>query len=279
MKLSTAALACMDHLTLAAIMPSLTKHEVAAINSLRGGDQTGAVARKKIHAAVRKQFEQTQTLRASIFQYAKARFAKQQETQPMTTSADSLLEERIGKSRDTQAMLRDAIAKYAQQHPGATKQDCIDKVLLGPVVKEMVENERRLDELAKADNTLPKHRATADIDFSQPGVRGKTGYDASVADTHPQQPHGSGGPQSNYDPETVIRDHHELLADIASGKVTENDPKFKALRQLEMKGLYERKRLSHELRLHRECSSPCTPCAGAPWAAAVYLRFLPPLPY
>jgi hypothetical protein len=65
---------------------------------------------------------------------------------------------------------------------------------------------------------------------TQAPVLGQTGYDPSVHETKPRNSAAGENP--------IIRDHHQLLADIAGGKVNETDPKFRALRELELKRLY-----------------------------------------
>lgn len=175
-----------------------------------------------MYGAVRKQID-------GVYRYAKQCFAEAEKEKKMVTTTD-LLQERVAKSRDTQRMLSDAITKYAAAHPGATRADCIDKILYSPTVREMIENEHRLDELTKlGGGTLPEPGATSNIDFNTP-VRGRTGYYSSVIVNNPRNQAAGENP--------IIRDHHQLLADIASGKVNETDPKFKALRELELERIF-----------------------------------------
>jgi hypothetical protein len=236
MKLSTALLATLPRREFAALTDSgcINKGDLRTITALRAGDQTGETAKRRVFGAVKKQFshadKQAQKLARGIYEYAKRQFEKQERTNPMTTATD-LFEERVAKSRDTQRMLSDAITKYAAAHPGATRADCIDKILYSPEVKKMVQLELQLDKLTKAKNTLPQPGATTNIDFSQPGTRGRTGYDPSVADTHPKNQAAGENP--------TVRDHHQLLADIASGKVPYTDPKVSALVALERKRIFE----------------------------------------
>jgi hypothetical protein len=146
MRLSTALLATLPRREFAALIASgcISKGDLRAINGLRAGDQTGAVAKRKVYSAVKKQC-------ADIYRYAQKRFAEgQKQETSMVTTTDDLVAERVGKSRDTQAMLRDAVAKDQRANPGRRKADSIDKVLLGPVAKEMRQLELRLDELTKA---------------------------------------------------------------------------------------------------------------------------------
>jgi hypothetical protein len=89
----------------------------------------------------------------------------------------------------------------------------------------MVDLERRMAKLG--GGTLPRHRSTADIDFSQPGIRGRTGYDASVDGRPPHNP--------DKGEEPTIHDHNQLLEDIKSGKVPFSDPRVSALVRLERK--------------------------------------------
>ena len=156
-----------------------------------------------------------------------------------TTSAEDLLQERVAKAADIQKGLREAIRDVAAANPGMSRRDAIDKVLFGPGVRTMVALEKQIDAVVKAKNTLPQHRATTDIDFMTP-VRGEIGYGPGVDARRPGTATATGGPQSGADLNPIIRDHHQTLADIASGKISETDPKFRALRALEMKRLYEK---------------------------------------
>jgi hypothetical protein len=63
-------------------------------------------------------------------------------------------------------------------------------------------------------------------------VRGRTGYDASVDGRPPHNPDKGENP--------IIRDHHQLLDDIKSGKVAYNDPKASALVALERKRIFDK---------------------------------------
>jgi hypothetical protein len=207
------------------------------IAGLRSGDQTGAVARRKIFSTIGKQFaerKQMQKLAVGIYQYAKRKFEEKQETQPMTTvtTADDLLQEHIDKAASRQAMLRDAIAQDQRANPGRSRADSIDKVLYSRPVADMVQLEEELTKLGVNTGTLPKHRTTASIDFSQPGVRGRTGYSSADAVTHPRNQAAGENP--------IIRDHHQLLEDIKNNKVPYTDPKVQALVALERKNVMER---------------------------------------
>jgi hypothetical protein len=63
-------------------------------------------------------------------------------------------------------------------------------------------------------------------------TRGRIGYDSSVDDRPPHNP--------DKDEAPTIRDHHQLLDDIKSGKVLWNDPKVSALVALERKQIFEK---------------------------------------
>jgi hypothetical protein len=63
-------------------------------------------------------------------------------------------------------------------------------------------------------------------------VLGRTGYDASVSDNHPQNPDDG--------EDVAIHDHNQLLEDLKSGKVPWNDPRASALVALERKRIFEK---------------------------------------
>jgi hypothetical protein len=225
--LALATMACLSQRALNATIASgvLSKSDLAVINGLRAGGGAEA-AHDRLVGAVRKQFVERDLVRKVIEAYARAAVNKETEMTLTRVVAD-----RVEKAGTEQKLYSDLIKAYQREHPGATRADCIDKVLFGPGAKRLVELDHEIGALAKAKNTLPQPR-TADIDFSQPGVRGRTGYDSSVNDSPPHNPDAGENP--------VIRDHHQLLADIAAGKVNETDPKFKALRELELKRLYQK---------------------------------------
>jgi hypothetical protein len=267
MKLSTALIAGLPQRELNAVIDSgcVSKSDQRVITALRAGDHTGAAAKRRVFEAVKKKFAAAEMLKRGIYEYARQRFEEETEMRlPMgdihrgkyfskrrapylyvkkagagsasvpigpdetEESVVDLLEERVSKARSTQAMLGDAIKKYQAARPGCNRADAIDKILFSPVVSQMVELEHRIDKLGAGG--LPQHRATTDIDFSQPGTRGRIGYDASVADTHPQ--HQDAGE------EPTIHDHNQLLADIASGKIPFSDPRVSALVRLERKRVF-----------------------------------------
>jgi hypothetical protein len=223
MRLSTALLATMPRREFSALVDAgcIDKGDLRTITALRAGDSTGAVAKQRIFETVKKRFAPADTrmqkLARGVYEYAKQRFAEQEK--PMT---DLLLEERVAKSRDTQAMLSNAVKAYQQQHPGATRADCIDKILYSPEVTKMLQLERQLDEVAKARNTLPQQKPGTMLTRHNTGVpvRGTTGYDSSVADTHPQNPDNG--------EEVTIRDQNEILEGLKSGRIPYNDPRASA---------------------------------------------------
>jgi hypothetical protein len=218
MKLALATLACLPRRELDAVFNAgcLSKAEIGAVNALRssGGRANDAIAKKKLTAALHKHFagaasKQMQKLARGVYEYAKHRFAEQQEIKLMTT-ADDLLQEHVSKSRDTQRMLRDTIRKYQAAHPGCNRADAIDAVLFSGTTREMVALEHRIDDVAKAKNTLPQPRATTHIDFSNP-LRGTAGYNADLDAAHPGTAHASGGPQSGKEPQPKIEDANDVL--------------------------------------------------------------------
>jgi hypothetical protein len=166
--------------------------------------------------------------RTLIEDYARIRV---EEVLPMP----SLLEQNVGKAADTQRALREAIAEYQAAHPGCNRQDAIDKILLSPAVGDLVKAERRLTELQKlGGGSLPTPRPGAmhRTHNDAAPVRGRTGYDAGVDDRRPFNPDSGENP--------IIRDHHQVLDDIKSGKVLWNDPKVSALVALERKQIFEK---------------------------------------
>jgi hypothetical protein len=228
--LALATMACMNQRAVDAAIDSgaLTKRDIAVVNGLRarGG---GVVAHRKLVGAIRKQFAERDQARKEIEAYARDRVKKETEM-TLAKLTDRVVADRVEKARAEQQLYSELIKTYQREHPGATKADCIDKVLFGAGAKRLVELDREIGALAKAKNTLPQPR-TADIDFSQPGVHGRTGYDASVSGTHPQNP--------DVGEEISIRDHHQVLNDIKSGKLLWNDPKVQALVALERKRIFE----------------------------------------
>jgi hypothetical protein len=94
--------------------------------------------------------------------------------------------------------------------------------------------ERQLDELVKADNTLPTprqgtmHRTHND---DAPPIRGRVGYDRSVAVTHPKNPDNG--------EEVTIHDQNEILEGLKSGKIPYNDPRASAQVALERKRIFD----------------------------------------
>lgn len=272
MKLSTALLAALPSRELAAVIDAacIDKADLRTITALRAGDQTGGVAKRRVFEAVKKKFAAAEMLKRGIYEYARQRFEEETEMRlPMgdvhrgkyfskrrapymyvkkqgagsgstfVSTPDEIEEptadlvaERVNKARDMQLMLGDAIKKYQAAYPGCNRADAIDKILFSPTVRQMVENEHRLDELMKlGGGKLPQPRATTDIDFSQPGVRGRTGYDANVAATHPKNP-GKGE-------EVTIHDQNEVLEGIKSGRIPYNDPRVSAQVALERKRIFE----------------------------------------
>jgi hypothetical protein len=228
--LALATMACLSQRALdaAADAGCLSKSDLRTIAGLRasGGRCSGDIAKSRLMGSVRKQFAERDVLRKAI--EAHARDAASKETE---MTEDRVVADRVEKARTEQRLYADLIKAYAAEHPGATKADCIDAVLLGPVGKRMVELDRAIDALAKAKNTLAQPGPTTNIDFGTPGVRGGTGYDASVADTHPRNQAAGENP--------IIRDHHETLNAIKSGKLLWNDPKVQALVALERKRIFE----------------------------------------
>jgi hypothetical protein len=230
-----ATIACLSQRALAAAIASgaLSKSDVAVVNGLRAGRRAlgHQVAHRKLVGAIRKQFveraEHDDRVRKAIKAYARDAVKKETEMAMSRVVAD-----RVEKARAEQQLYGDLIKAYAREHPGATKADCIDKILFGAGAKRLVELDREIDALAKAKNmnTLPQPGATSNINFNTP-VHGRTGYDSSVADTHPRNQAVGENP--------IIRDHHQLLDDIASGKVLWNDPKVSALVALERKRIFE----------------------------------------
>jgi hypothetical protein len=237
MKLSGALLATLPRRELEAVLNtgSVSKADQRAISALRAGDPgDGQVAKQRIFATIRKQFadkhRKTEMLAEGIYQYAKQRFTEQEK--PMT---DVLLEERVNKARDTQAMLHDAVRKYQAAHPGCNRADAIDKILFSPTVREMVDLDHRMDELAKlGGGSLPTpgpgrmHRTHNDA----APVRGRTGYDSSVDGRPPHNPDAGEEP--------TIHDQHEILEGIKSGKIPFNDPRASAQVALERKNIFKR---------------------------------------
>jgi hypothetical protein len=148
-----------------------------------------------------------------------------------------LVEQNVAKSRDVQAALREAIAAHRVAHPGRNRQDAIDAVLLSGPIADLHKSERCLAEMEKgrANRQGSQHAAAASrndrIDFMTP-IRGQTGYDASVDGRRPHDPHKGETP--------IIRDHHQVLDDIKSGKLLWNDPKVSALVALERKQIFEK---------------------------------------
>jgi hypothetical protein len=181
--------------------------------------------------AVTKQFvERAQTLskaRILIEDYARKRV---QEVMPMPT----LVERNVAKAADTQRALREAIAEYQASHPNANRADVIDKILFSRPVSDLHQAERRETALQKlGGGNLPTpppgtmHRTHND---SAP-VHGRTGYNSADDDRPPHNPDAGENP--------IIRDHHETLRDIASGKLNWADPKVSALVALERKRVFE----------------------------------------
>jgi hypothetical protein len=211
---------------------ALSKSDIAVVNALRSGGGHRA-AHGKMIGAIRKQFtERAQhdaQVRKAVEDYARAAVKKETEKMSLT---DHVLADRVDKARTEQKLYGDLIKAYAKEHPLASRQDCVDAILLGPIGKKLVELDREIDALAKAKNTLAQPPHTGAIDFSQPGVRGRTGYSSADNDTHPQNPDDGEG--------VTIHDYHQLLEDLKSGKVPWNDPKVSALVALERKHVFEK---------------------------------------
>jgi hypothetical protein len=207
MKTSVGLLACLPGNVLQAMVDAgaLDRTEIVAIKALRG---SGVSKRRMMSHAPEPEISKT-------------------------TTAHDLVAERVAEAADIQKGLRESIRDVQAASPGMTRSDAIDKVLYGRGVREMVGLEKRIDDTVSklGGGALPQHRATTDINFSTPGVHGRTGYDSGVADTHPKNQAAGENP--------IIRDHHELLDDIKSGKVLRNDPKVSALVALERKQIFE----------------------------------------
>jgi hypothetical protein len=125
---------------------------------------------------------------------------------PMSTP----VEQKVAKARDTQQALHDAIIGYQREH-NCSREAAIDKVLYSRSVTDLVQAERQLAEVAKlAGGTLPQHRATTDIDFSNP-LRGSAGYSTARDGRPPGRAHASGGPQSGEEDQPVIEDANDVL--------------------------------------------------------------------
>jgi hypothetical protein len=226
MKTSNALFACLPASEIQTMIDAgvLSRGDVATIKALR----SSGVSKSRLLAESRS--TETEVSKAT----------------PRTT-ADDLLAERVAKAAGIQQGLRAAIRDVEAANPGISRSDAIDKVLFGRGAAEMVGLEKQIDQqVAKLSKlgggSLPTpgpgrmHRTHND---GAP-VRGQVGYDSSVDDRPPAPATGTGGPQSGADLNPIIRDHHQVLADIAAGKINETDPKFRALRALEMKRLYEK---------------------------------------
>jgi hypothetical protein len=204
----------------------LSRAEIGTIAALRssGGHSSETIAKHKLGAAVARQFigaKRQTVIKRAIGDYARQRVEQLTKEVTMTTPAD-LLEERVAKSRHVQKMLRDTIRAYQVANPGCNKADAIDKILFGPGTREIVDLERRIDDVVKAKNTLPQPGPTTNIDFSNP-LRGTAGYDAGLDDRRPARAHASGGPQSGEEDQPVIEDANDVLerltkAGMAAGK-------------------------------------------------------------
>jgi hypothetical protein len=218
---SNALFACLPahHIQTMIDAGALSRSDVAAINALRASGVSKARLLAKAQSASETEIEKDAT--------------------PMTT-ADDILAERVAKAAHIQKGLREAISDVQAANPGISRRDAIDKVLFGPGVREMVRLEKQIDAVVKlGGGNLPTPRPGTMHNDSAP-VLGRTGYDAALDDRPPGTATATGGPQSGADLNPIIRDHHQTLADIASGKINETDPKFRALRALEMKRLYEK---------------------------------------
>ncbi len=101
-------------------------------------------------------------------------------------------------------------------------------------IGDLVKAERRLTELQKLGGgslSTPRPRAMHRTHNDAAPVRGQTGYDAGVDDRRPFNPDSGENP--------IIRDHHQALDDIKSGKLLWNDPKVHTLVALERKRIFE----------------------------------------
>jgi len=170
--LALATMACMNQRAVDAAIDSgaLTKRDIAVVNGLRAGGG-GVVAHRKLVGAIRKQFAERDQARKAIEAYARDRVRKETEM----TLTDRVLVDRVEKARTEQKLYSDLIKAYQREHPGATRADCIDKVLFGPGAKRLVELDREIGALAKLginrnDNTLPQER---------PGTMARTHNDAN----------------------------------------------------------------------------------------------------
>lgn len=267
MKLSTALVAGLPRRELTALIQTgcISKAEQRVITALRAGDHTGETAKQRVFEAVQKQFMARDEMRAMkramnheetemglpMGYIYKGRYVHRRtpvyvrkqgavpvltttkDPEPMAAAVADLLEERVAKSRDTQKMLSDTIANYQRVH-GCSRETAIDKVLLGSGVREMVELERKIDELSKlGGGTLPTprpgrmHRTHNDA----APVRGRTGYDSSADGRPPHNPDAG--------EEVSVADHNQLLEDIRSGKIAFSDPRVSALVRLERKMKFE----------------------------------------
>src|SRR5215467_6790771 len=126
--LALATMACMNQRAVDAAIDSgaLTKRDIAVVNGLRAGGG-GVVAHRKLVGAIRKQFAERDQARKAIEAYARDRVRKETEM----TLTDRVLVDRVEKARTEQKLYSDLIKAYQREHPGATRADCIDKVLFG----------------------------------------------------------------------------------------------------------------------------------------------------
>jgi hypothetical protein len=207
----------------------LSKSDYRTILGLRAsGTATDVIAKYVGGAVIRHQ--KLRKIKNMVGQYVSQRLKK--EMVPMI-APQTMLEKRVAEAADTQRMLRDAVAKNQAAHPGRSREDALDAVLYGAATREIVKLEHQIDDAMKklGGAKLPQPGATTNINFGGP-PHGRTGYDASVADTHPRNSAAGENP--------IIRDHHQLLDDIKSGKVLWNDPKVSALVALERKQIFEK---------------------------------------
>jgi hypothetical protein len=235
-KLALATMACLSRTALEAAVQSgsLSASDIRTINRLRagGGRSGGDIAKHKLTVAIHKQFaDRDRTLgklRTVIEDYARDRVMEMQkkETNAMVTTTADLLAERVAKSRDVQRMISETVRKYQAAHPGCSRQDAIDTILFGSGVREIVDVERRIDEVVKlGGGKLPQY-TDASMPWGWP-LRGTAGYDSSKDKRPPHNPDDG--------EEISMHDHHQLLEDIKSGKVPFSDPRVSALHRLERK--------------------------------------------
>jgi hypothetical protein len=238
-KLALAVMACMDGRPLNAAIESgcLSKSDIRTINALRssGGYASGDIAKRKLTVAIHKRFADRdrtlRKLRTLIEDYARDRVMEMQkkETNAMVTTTADLLAERVAKSRDIQRMISETVRKYQAAHPGCSRQDAIDKILFGPGVREIVDFERRIDEVVKlGGGKLPQY-TDASLPWGWP-LRGAAGYDSSNDGRPPHNPDAGEEP--------TIHDHNELLEQIKSGQIPFADARVSALVRLERKAKF-----------------------------------------